>query len=63
MDEVITVGVNVAARGSPFLWSPEAALQVLAQVRPSRSVRCHHCRVLVMQHGAAAAWHLRDTLR
>ena len=33
MDEVITCGVNIAARGSPFLWSPEVALQVLAQVR------------------------------
>jgi hypothetical protein len=50
MDEVITCGVNVAARGSPFLWSPETALQVLAQVRPSCA------RVLAISAALSRRW-------
>jgi len=53
MDEVITCGVNVAARGSPFLWSPETALQVLAQVRPTRRTR-------MSPHAVAAPSYRRD---
>lgn len=36
MDEAITLGVNLAARGNPLLWSTDVLLQVVCQVRCRR---------------------------
>jgi hypothetical protein len=33
MDEAITIGVNLAARGNPMLWSVDVLLQVVCHVR------------------------------
>ncbi len=45
MDEVITAGVNVAARGNPLTWTPDVALQVLCHVRARGACTCGRSRV------------------
>ena len=41
MDEAITIGVNLAARGNPMLWSVDVLLQVVCHVRAG--VTLPHC--------------------